>query len=131
MSFYLGDVVTIQAHWRKTSAFIDEDKLDLNKIHEIEDEKGFVKVVDECVPWVEVHRFYRHEREESGFICGIRYKNTKQVLQIGRDNPYHGGYEDGIFCEDSTREKMYMVAVNMNTIRYVSESDMERVELHG
>lgn len=124
MDFELGDLVGIQAHWRKTGAFIDEGKLDLNNIHEIVDEAGFVKVVDDCVPWVEVHRLYKREKDETGFICGVRYRNTKQTLQIGRDNPYHGEYEDGIFLEESTREKMYMVAVNLNTIRLVAEEDV-------
>lgn len=125
MTLKLGDKVNIQAHYRKSGVYIHEEDINIDEIYNIEDKfgEGLVKVIDEGIPWIEVQMLFRQEDEESGVICGVRYRTTKIVFQVGRDTEW--GYEEGVHIEERTKRKLYMVATRMNTIRLVGEEDVE------
>lgn len=125
MTFKLGDNVSVQAHWRKTGAYVDKDNIEYEKIYEIEDEEGFVKVIDKDIPQIKMHRLYREEKMEKGVVCGVRYRTINVTLEYGSYNQWTDDYDEALHIEEREQKKLYMVATRMNTIRLVGEEDIE------
>lgn len=125
MTFKLGDKVSIQAHYRNTAAYLDNDDIDINDIFKVEERCDFFKVIDESIPQIEVRRLYRKGQAETGIVCGVRYRTIKLTFEYGRYDHWTEEHDEVLHIEDRTTEKLIMVATKMNTIRLVGEEDIE------
>lgn len=94
----LGQKVMISGHLRQAFHGFDLDKH--NDDHDGSEEPLLID------------RFRIEEKEESGVVCGKRSMHMKKSVEY-----YESSYQAGFEIRGDYYQDIYLVAVNMNTIR--------------
>lgn len=128
MKFELGDKVVLHKYYKKNNPVPKDyiDKYDNDYLSNDNLGKGYVDsyVISKIDDGPVLFEKYKPEltNNDIGYVVGLRNIKLSMYLSID-DNPYTENDDNPkVVQSDETYEQVYLVAVNMNTIRYVKKN---------
>lgn len=121
MKYELGDKVKIKACYKRQN-LIEQMKKDGVE----QDLESYLFSDEMAGSYYKFIKYRRKEIKEEGYICGIRTIKIEADLMAQHEDEIY--WESArVYQEDFKMKKLYLVATQMNVIRYVDFNDIQYI----
>lgn len=121
MKYELGDLVKIKAHYKRQNLSKQMQQEGIGQ-----DIESYLFSDDMAGDYYRFIKYKREELDERGYVCGTRTIKIEADLSAQHEDETYWG-SARVYQEDFKMKKFYLIATNMNTIRYVDFNDIQYI----